>query len=62
MDEALGAETVEAALEAGCTLIDTAPLYGDYRSEQIIGGVLAARPDLATGCTVTTKVGRLRAG
>ncbi|HXF64375.1 MAG TPA: aldo/keto reductase [Caldilineaceae bacterium] len=58
IDEELGIQTVHAALEAGCTLIDTAALYGGGRSEAIIGRALAARPDLAAKCTVTTKVGR----
>jgi D-threo-aldose 1-dehydrogenase len=58
MDLELGARAVHAALEAGCTLIDTAPLYGDFRSEELIGLALRQRPDLAANCTVTTKVGR----
>ncbi len=62
MDEELGVATVHAALEAGCTLVDTAALYGGTRSERIIGRALKARPDLAAGCTVTTKAGRLREG
>jgi D-threo-aldose 1-dehydrogenase len=62
LDEELGIQTVHAALEAGCTLIDTAALYGGGRSEAIIGRALAARPDLAARCTVTTKVGRTLAG
>jgi D-threo-aldose 1-dehydrogenase len=62
MDLELGARAVHAALEAGCTLIDTAPLYGDFRSEELIGRALRQRPDLAAGCTVTTKVGRTYAG
>jgi D-threo-aldose 1-dehydrogenase len=62
MDEALGVQTVHAALAAGCTLIDTAALYGGTRSEQIIGRALRERPDLAAGCIVTTKAGRLREG
>lgn len=62
MDQELGVRAVHAALEAGCTLIDTAPLYGDFRSEEIIGRALRQRPDLAAGCTVTTKVGRIYAG
>ena len=58
IDEELGFQTVVAALEAGCTLVDTAALYGGGRSEAIIGNVLRARPDLAANCLVTTKVGR----
>ena len=42
LDFEMGAQTVEAAIEAGCTLIDTAPLYGGTVSEKIIGRVLRA--------------------
>lgn len=59
IDEDLGAETVVAAIEAGSTLVDTAPLYEHTISEKIIGRVLRERPDLAAKCTVTTKVGYL---
>jgi len=62
LDETRGAEAVVAALEAGCTLIDTAPLYGGTVSEKIIGSVLKARPDLVKDVIVTTKVGRLKEG
>ena len=62
IDVDLGVQTVHAALEAGCTLIDTAALYGGGRSEAIIGRALAQRPDLAARCTVTTKAGRTLAG
>ena len=58
IDEDVGIENVVAAVEAGCTLVDTAPLYGDTASEKIIGRALRERPDLAEKCTVTTKVGR----
>jgi D-threo-aldose 1-dehydrogenase len=58
LDDDLGVQTVISALEVGCTLIDTAALYGGGRSEVIIGRALAAHPDLAVNCTVTTKVGR----
>ena len=62
LDVERGIETVVAALEAGCTLIDTAPLYGGTVSETIIGKALAERPDLAAGVMVTTKVGRTLEG
>jgi len=62
IDEELGFQTVVAALETGCTLVDTAALYGGGRSEEIIGHVLRTRPDLAANCLVTTKVGRLVSG
>jgi D-threo-aldose 1-dehydrogenase len=60
MDDALGVQTVHTAIEAGCTLIDTAALYGGTRSESIIGQALRQRPDLAARCIVTTKAGRLK--
>ena len=40
IDEELGLRTITAALEAGCTLIDTAALYGGALSEKMIGRVL----------------------
>jgi aryl-alcohol dehydrogenase-like predicted oxidoreductase len=45
-----------AAVDAGVTFLDTADVYGDGRSEQLIGRFLAARPD--AGLTVATKMGR----
>ncbi|MEX1019616.1 MAG: aldo/keto reductase [Litorilinea sp.] len=58
MDEDLGVQTVHAALGAGCTLIDTAALYGGGLAERIIGRALRERPELAQRCIVTTKAGR----
>lgn len=47
-----------ASADAGVTLFDTADVYGDGRSEQLIGRFLAARP--GHGITVATKMsGRL---
>ena len=40
LDEEMGAQTVQAAIEAGCTLIDTAPLYGGTTVEKIVGNAL----------------------
>lgn len=48
--------TLSAAVDAGVTMIDTADVYGDGRSEQIIGRLLRERPDAAL--TVATKMGR----
>ena len=54
-DEAVAA--VEAARDAGVDFFDTADVYGDGRSERIIGEVLA--DDIAAGdVTVATKAGR----
>jgi len=51
-DDALA--TLGAAVDAGVTFIDTADVYGDGRSEQVIGAFLKDRPQL----TVATKMGR----
>ena len=47
---------LEAAVEEGVTFFDTADVYGDGRSETVIGRFLADRPD--SGVTVATKMGR----
>ena len=46
---------LEASVDAGVTLFDTADVYGDGRSETIIGRFLAERPG---SITVATKMGR----
>ncbi|MDX6742248.1 aldo/keto reductase [Actinocorallia sp. A-T 12471] len=45
---------LEAAVASGVTFLDTADVYGDGRSEQIIGGFLKDHP----GLFVATKMGR----
>jgi aryl-alcohol dehydrogenase-like predicted oxidoreductase len=47
---------LEASVEEGVTFFDTADVYGDGRSEQLIGRFLADHPD--AGVTVATKMGR----
>jgi aryl-alcohol dehydrogenase-like predicted oxidoreductase len=47
---------LEASVEAGVTFFDTADVYGDGRSEQLIGRFLAEHADLTL--TVATKMGR----
>jgi aryl-alcohol dehydrogenase-like predicted oxidoreductase len=47
---------LDAAAESGVTLLDTADVYGDGRSERLIGRFLASNPGLAM--TVATKMGR----
>lgn len=47
---------LDAAHDAGVTVFDTADVYGDGRSEQLIGRWLAAHPD--SGVFVATKMGR----
>jgi aryl-alcohol dehydrogenase-like predicted oxidoreductase len=51
-DDALA--TLNAAADAGVTFIDTADVYGDGRSEQIVGRFVKGWP----GMTVATKMGR----
>lgn len=50
---------LEASVDAGVTFFDTADVYGDGRSEQLIGRFLAANPQL--DITVATKMGRREA-
>jgi methylglyoxal reductase len=52
-DEAAAVAGIRASLDAGVTLIDTAPAYGMGRSEEIVGAAIAGRRDqvvLATKC------------
>ncbi len=56
VSEADALSVLEAAAEAGVSFFDTADVYGDGRSESIIGRFLAANPD--AGVTVATKMGR----
>ena len=37
-------DVLQAAVESGVTFLDTADVYGDGRSEQIIGRFLAGNP------------------
>ena len=47
---------LHAAVDAGVTLLDTADVYGDGRSEQLIGRFLVDNPGV--DITVATKMGR----
>ncbi|MEW1718063.1 aldo/keto reductase [Streptomyces sp. NPDC093109] len=47
---------LDAAVESGVTFFDTADVYGDGRSERLIGRYLKDRPD--AGVYVATKMGR----
>jgi len=47
---------LDASVESGVTMFDTADVYGDGRSEQLIGSYLAAHPEL--DIFVATKMGR----
>jgi aryl-alcohol dehydrogenase-like predicted oxidoreductase len=54
--EADALAVLDASAEAGVTLFDTADVYGDGRSERLIGAWLADNRD--AGVTVATKMGR----
>jgi len=56
VDEATALAVLDAAAEAGVTLFDTADVYGDGRSEQLIGAWRRANP--SHPLTVATKMGR----
>ncbi|GLI27814.1 aldo/keto reductase [Agromyces rhizosphaerae] len=56
VDEADARAVLDASAESGVTFFDTADVYGDGRSESIIGGWLADHP--GSGVTVATKMGR----
>lgn len=56
VSEADAAAVLDASVESGVTMFDTADVYGDGRSEQLIGSYLARRPDL--DIFVATKMGR----
>jgi methylglyoxal reductase len=52
-DEAKAVAAIQASIDEGVTLIDTAPIYGFGRSEEIVGRALQGRRDqviLATKC------------
>ncbi|WP_429813933.1 aldo/keto reductase [Ensifer sp. B1-9] len=53
-DERESIAAIQASLDAGVTLIDTAPAYGLGRSEEIVGKALAGRRDKAV---IATKCG-----
>ncbi|MCD2441509.1 aldo/keto reductase [Agromyces sp. SYSU K20354] len=56
VDEGQALAVLDAAREAGVTFFDTADVYGDGRSESLIGRWLREHPD--SGVTVATKMGR----
>lgn len=52
-DEAAAVKAIEASIEAGVSLIDTAPAYGLGRSEELVGAAIRGRRDrvvIATKC------------
>ena len=54
-DEAKSIATIRSAIDRGVTLIDTAPVYGFGRSEEIVGKALEG--SLRHKVTIATKVG-----
>jgi aryl-alcohol dehydrogenase-like predicted oxidoreductase len=61
VSEADATAVLDASHAAGVTFFDTADVYGDGRSEKIIGAWRAALPDAdRAGVTVATKMGRRR--
>jgi aryl-alcohol dehydrogenase-like predicted oxidoreductase len=56
VDESQAFAVLSAAVESGVDFFDTADVYGDGRSEQLIGRFLKEQPDVAV--TVATKMGR----
>jgi aryl-alcohol dehydrogenase-like predicted oxidoreductase len=56
VDEEAAMATLHAAADAGVTFFDTADVYGDGRSERLVGRLLSERG--GTGMTVATKMGR----
>ncbi|MEU4295182.1 aldo/keto reductase [Kribbella sp. NPDC026596] len=44
-DETESVATLHAAIDAGCTFIDTADVYGDGANEELVGRALAGRRD-----------------
>jgi aryl-alcohol dehydrogenase-like predicted oxidoreductase len=56
VSESEALDLLSASVDAGVTFFDTADVYGDGRSEQMIGRFLAENPE--TLVTVATKMGR----
>ncbi|WP_020574690.1 aldo/keto reductase [Actinopolymorpha alba] len=55
-DEETAFALLDGFVAAGGTLVDTADVYGDGRSEQVVGRWLASRPaDVTTRLTIATK-------
>jgi aryl-alcohol dehydrogenase-like predicted oxidoreductase len=58
-DDAESIATLHAAVDAGCTFIDTADVYGDGANEELVGRALAGRRDEVV---LATKFGFTRPG
>ncbi|WP_240230537.1 aldo/keto reductase [Devosia lacusdianchii] len=53
-DEAAAVQAIEASIDAGISLIDTAPAYGLGRSEELVGEAIRGKRD---GVVIATKCG-----
>jgi aryl-alcohol dehydrogenase-like predicted oxidoreductase len=58
-DDAESIATLHAAIDAGCTFIDTADVYGEGENEELVGRALAGRRDEVV---LATKFGFRRSG
>jgi aryl-alcohol dehydrogenase-like predicted oxidoreductase len=58
-DDAESVKAIQAGIDFGINLIDTAPAYGDGYSEELVGKAIKGRRD---GLIIATKVGILRDG
>ena len=56
-DEVESVSTIRAALDYGINIIDTAPVYGFGRSEEIVGKAIGAEARLRSGVLIATKAG-----
>jgi len=56
VDESAALAVLDSAVDSGVTFFDTADVYGDGRSEQLIGRFRKSNPDIPL--TVATKMGR----
>ena len=60
-DEAASVRAIEASIDAGISLIDTAPAYGLGRSEELVGQAIAGKRDkvvIATKCGLNWHSGK----
>jgi len=56
-DQAESVRTIQAAVDAGVTLFDTADVYGPFTNEELLGRALRGRRDRVL---ISTKAGQLR--